>query len=229
MVRILVINPNSSAQMTSSIRRSATAVLRPGPLAGGEPGRTELAVVRTPGAPRAIDTREDEDRAVAAMLRLPDLDGPADALVIACFGDPGVPEVAARTGLPVIGMAWAAMTHASQTHGSFGILVASQDAVAIMTDMVERYGMGEACAGIEAIGVGVAELDRDLSSHRAGILSAARRLVDAGAASICLGCSALGSVAESLAAELGVPVLDAVPIAVLAAEAEASARRIAGR
>jgi len=215
MIRILVINPNSSVEMTSSILRSAAVARLPG---------TELAVVRTPDAPAAIDTREDEDRAVTAMLRLPDLVGPADAVVIACFGDPGVSEVADRTGLPVIGMARAAMVHATRAHGSFGILAASHDAVGIMTDMVERYALGDTCAGVQAIGVGVAELDRDLPGHWDGIVFAARRLVAAGADSICLGCSALGPVADVLSAELGVPVLDAVPIAVLAARAEVVTR-----
>lgn len=208
MTRILVINPNCSETMTATIRRSAT---------GAAPADTQLEVVSTPGAPAAIDTAEDERAAVTAMLASPAIptgSGTPDVVVVACFGDPGVEEIGERTGVPVIGIARTTLDHAAATYGTFGILAASEGAVGLMTDLVDRYRLSSACVGVGAIGVGVAALDADLWGHWDRITQAAERLVASGADCLCLGCSGLGPVAERLSAAVGRPVLDPVSIAV---------------
>lgn len=207
MSRILVINPNSSQAMTETIRTSASAV---------SDRAHSVTVTRVPGAPAAINTDEDERLAVEAMLTIPELDelDDFDAVVIACFGDPGLAELRSRTSKPVIGMAQAALTFAATAHGGFGIVAASDDAVPIMERLVESYGLERWCHGVTAIGVEVGELSTNLATHLPTIEERCRELtLERDAASICLGCSALGPTAPALSASLGRPVLDAVPLA----------------
>ncbi|MGW0044185.1 aspartate/glutamate racemase family protein [Rhodococcus sp. NPDC003348] len=207
MSRILVINPNSSQTMTDTIRRSA---------ASASDRSHTITVTHTPGAPTAIDTALDERRAVEAVLALPQLEhlDDFDAICIACFGDPGLEVLRTLTSKPVIGMAQAAMTFEATAYGSFGIVAASQDAVPIMERLVASYGLGPWCRGVTAVGVGVGELSANPDRHLPVIEERCGDLIrDHGAASICLGCSALGPAGSQLSARFGRPVLDAVPLA----------------
>lgn len=207
MSRILVINPNSSQAMTETIRTSAST---------GSDTAHAITVTRTPGAPAAINTDEDERLAVEAMLTIPELDrlDDFDAIVIACFGDPGLAELRSRTSKPVIGIAQAALTFAATAHGGFGIVAASHDAVPILERLVASYGLERWCHGVTAVGVGVRELSMSLETYMPAVEERCRELgLTRGAPSICLGCSALGPSAPALSAALGRPVLDAVPLA----------------
>lgn len=197
-----------------------TETIRLGALAAAA-STSRITVARAEAAPAEINTVADELSAVAAMLEMPELDelGSFDVVCIACFGDPGLAELRERTGKPVIGLAQAALNFAAATYGSFGVLAASVDAIAIMEELVDRYGLGDYCRGVVAIGADVGEVATDINKYVPVMASRCDQLVVVNnAASVCLGCSAIGSAAAELTEISKTPVLDAIPIMVRFAE-----------
>ena len=79
--RALVINPNTSSEMSAAIRRTAAAVFT-APWA--------FRVVNAPGGPESLESWRDY--ALAAVASIPLLHGPPlpSGVVLACFGDPGL-------------------------------------------------------------------------------------------------------------------------------------------
>ncbi len=80
VVRIKVINPNTTASMTRKIGRAACAAAAPG---------TEIVTGSPAGGPVSIEDHYDEAYAVAGLLgevRIWELQG-CSGYVIACFGD----------------------------------------------------------------------------------------------------------------------------------------------
>src|SRR6185436_8665571 len=139
-MRILVINPNASVEMTDVIRQQLLAVARPD---------VQLEVVNPPGAPPAIESALDEAACVPPMLRLVEsAQGQGyDAVVIACFSDPGLDAAREATDLPVVGIQDAAMHLAAQLGYRFSVL----------TTMAHRTPLRERAALL-------AGLDRRLAS-----------------------------------------------------------------
>src|SRR5438270_8998765 len=114
-MRILVINPNASVEMSDVVREQLHAVARPG---------VQFDVVNPPGAPPAIESALDEAACIPPML---DLVRTArghgyDAVVIACFSDPGLDAAREATDLPVVGIQDAAMHLAAQLGYRFSVL-----------------------------------------------------------------------------------------------------------
>jgi allantoin racemase len=83
-LRILVINPNTTAAMTATIEACAAAA--------ASQGTTVTAVTPAMG-PVSIESHYDEALAVPGLLAeiaRAEEEGSADGYVIACFGDPGL-------------------------------------------------------------------------------------------------------------------------------------------
>src|SRR5262249_34379064 len=81
-MRILVINPNTSEEMTRDIDREARQYARPG---------TEVETVSPGWGPRSIEGHYEEELAAVAMLEVVrERAAEFDAVVIACYGDPGL-------------------------------------------------------------------------------------------------------------------------------------------
>jgi allantoin racemase len=107
-MRIVVINPNTTASMTRKIGEAARAVAAPG---------TKIVACNPAGGPVSIEGHYDE--AVSAVGVLEEVlrgeaEG-ADGYVIACFGDPGLLAAREAARGPVLGIAEAAM-HAAEDH-----------------------------------------------------------------------------------------------------------------
>ena len=100
-MKICLINPNTSAEMTAKIGAAARAVALPD---------TEIHAVNPSfGAPSIEDHLDDVWAAtgVAEQVRAGEAAG-CDAHVIACFGDPGLHAAREIANGPVIGIAEAA-------------------------------------------------------------------------------------------------------------------------
>jgi hypothetical protein len=111
-MNILLINPNTSTSMTEAIGAAARAVAAPG---------THIRAVHPSFGPLSIESHYDEAFAaagVAEQVRLA-TDPRPDAVVIACFGDPGLEAAREATDAPVIGIAEAAFHAASMLATGF--------------------------------------------------------------------------------------------------------------
>ena len=212
-LRVLLINPNSTPSMTDTCISMVKPTLPPD---------VEVVPFTAPiPAPSAIEGSLDAVLSAAAAVRviLPIADQ-YDAFLVACFSDhPLVYALREELSAPVIGIMEAGLMAARTVGGRFGVVVTSQRSKVIHADAVRRFGMDGVCAGVEACGMGVLELDKGSADGRKDVIGAmcgaAKRLVDgAGADVIVLGCAGMmklkGAVEEAVGGDGDVQVVDGV-------------------
>ncbi len=211
-MRILVINPNSTASMTRRIGEAARSVAAPG---------TMIVAANPPGGPESIEGYYDEALAVPGMLAeiaRHEWDGGIDATVIACFDDVGLDAARSLATGPVIGICEAAMQTAGLLGGRFAVVTTLARSVPALERLAQRYGMAGRCS-IRAAGVPVLALEDPASGAVDRVRAGIRHAVEQdGAECIVLGCAGMADLARTLAADAGVPVIDGVTAAVKLAE-----------
>lgn len=210
-MRILVINPNTTASMTEKIGAAASKVAAPG---------TEI-VARNPAAgPASIQGREDGEAALPGLFaELARSDG-FDAVIIACFDDTGLYEARRRAAVPVIGIGEAAYHAATLVAERFSVVTTLSVSIPILEENVARYGLAGRCGRVRASNVPVLELERPGSTARETIsYEIASALLHDGSDAIVLGCAGMADLAADLSARHKVPVVDGVAAAVKLAEA----------
>lgn len=214
-MRLLLVNPNTTASMTSAIAASAASVARPA---------TVVEAVNPPFGPPSIENDDDERRCVPGLLaqigaaeQRPSKSRP-DAYVIACFGDPGLEEARRVVSAPVLGIAQAAMHAAALVAGSFSVVTSMSATVPRGWELAKAYTPA-ACLGVYASDIPVLQIDSDPGTIDPIGRLCAQALAADGSRSIVLGCAAMARFAEPLRQRLGVPVIDGVVAATLLAEA----------
>lgn len=152
LMRIKVINPNTTASITAKIGAAARVVASPG---------TEIVACHPAMGPVAIEGHYDEALSVIGVLdeiRKGEADG-MDGYVIACFGDPGLLAARELAKAPVLGIAEAAMHAASFMTTGFSIVTTLERTRGIAQDLVDRYGMTRFCRQVRAIDLPVLSLE----------------------------------------------------------------------
>ena len=201
-MRILVINPNGSTEMSDVIREQLRAVARPD---------TELVVVNPPGAPPAIESALDEARAIPPMLELVRAaeDRGFDAVVIACFTDPGLEVAREVMSIPVVGIQDAAMHLAAQIGHRFSVLTTLRHRVPVRHRAALLAGLERRLASCPVLNLPVLDTVTDRERVVELLIRTGRRAVEEdGAEVLILGCAGLGDLAPRVQRELGVPVID---------------------
>lgn len=201
MAGILVINPNSNAEVTRGIARALTEV------AGVLPAPVD--VVGLESTPFGIETQQDVDAVAGPLAERIEADGDThDAYVIACFSDPGLHGAREVTAKPVLGIASTGLLMAMAIGNAVGV-------ISILGTSIPRHWRMYRAMGIEAriaqdlpVGARVAELagGSDLGSRMEAV---GRELVERhGADVLVLGCAGMGHFRTPLEAALGVTVVD---------------------
>jgi len=153
-----------------------------------------------------------------------------DAVVIDCFGDPGLAAARESVRIPVVGAGQCAIHLAGMLGGHFGILTPLSSTVSIFDEIVHEADQSRKFVGCRATNIPVLELDGDSSQLHAVLLKLALELVAIdGADIIVLGCTALNNAAgklQSALAEQGydVPVIDPIHCAIHLARALVDSR-----
>ena len=214
-MRLLLINPNSTASMTAAIGATAAAVAGSG---------TVVEAVNPTGGPSSIESEDDERRCIPLLLdevrkaAARPGDGRPDAYVIACFGDPGLDEVRRLVDVPVLGIAQAAMHAAALTAGDFSVVTSMSATVPRGWELAKAYTPSQ-CLGVYASDIPVLTIDSDPSTVGPIGDHCEAALAADGSRAIVLGCAAMAKFAGPLTQRLGVPVIDGVVAATLLAEA----------
>lgn len=209
-MRILVINPNTTASMTASIGKAASLVAA---------ATTQIVAINPQDGPPSIEGYFDEVFAIpgliAEMKRAPGM----DAYIIACFDDTGLDAARCATDAPVIGIGEAAFHLASLVAGKFSVVTTLARSVPAIEHNLVKYGLSSRCAKVRSSEVPVLDLEIPGSDARDKISAEiARAIVEDKAEAIVLGCAGMADLADSLSKEHGVPVLDGVACAVKLAE-----------
>jgi allantoin racemase len=212
-MKLLIVNPNTSSAMTAGMTESARAVAAPG----------TVVVGRQPSfGPASIEGHYDDvfgAAGVAEQVRLAQGED-FDAVVIACFGDPGLDAARELTTAPVLGIAEAAFHAASFVATGFSVVTTMTRTCVIAERLVVRYGFERSCRGIHGTDIPVLALETCGEDTIAQIEASARNaLARDRSGAIVLGCGGMSALCRSLQQRLGVPVVDGVSAAVKLAEA----------
>jgi allantoin racemase len=212
-MRILVINPNTTAAMTEKIGRAARAVAATG---------TEIIAVNPPDGPVSIEGYYDEAFAVPGLLaEIAKGEGSGvSAHIIACFDDTGLEAARCLASAPVIGIGEAAFHLAAMLGHRFSVVTTLSRSIAAIETNLMKYGLANRCARVRAAEVPVLALD-DPASDASAQISAEIELArhHDGAETIVLGCAGMADLAARLGEKHGLPVVDGVASAVKLAEA----------
>ena len=207
--RILVINPNSN----ESVTRGLAASLRP---VCAELG-VEADCQTIADAPFGIETDADiagvGPMVVARIGQCPDF----QAYVIACYSDPGLAEARRRFDRPVFGIQESAVSVCAAQGRRFGVLALGRESIRRHLDYVRELGFQDYHAGERPLDISVDQAANDPATLDK-IIAGGRLLIDAdGAETVVLGCAGLAAWRAEAERRLGVPVVDPVTAAVLAA------------
>ncbi|AMY01625.1 aspartate/glutamate racemase family protein [Mesorhizobium ciceri] len=206
-MKILIINPNTTASMTATIdiaaRRAASV-------------STTIVTVNPQDGPPSIEGYYDQAFAVPGLIgEIIRHRGTADAVIIGCFDDTGLDAARCTTRAPVLGIGEAAFHMASLIAGRFGVVTTLRQSIPSIEQNLIRYGLSVRCTGVRACDVPVLELERPNSNAHDRIAKEIKRSIDEdGAEAIILGCAGMADLALALTHQVGVPVLEGVSCAV---------------
>ncbi|KAA3449520.1 Asp/Glu/hydantoin racemase [Mesorhizobium sp. SARCC-RB16n] len=211
-VRILVVNPNTTASMTETIAAAARSVACVW---------TEIVAVTSSMGPASIEGYYDEALAVPGLLTeiAAGERAGAQAAIIACFDDTGLDAARAMAAIPVIGICEAALSMACFIAQRFTVVTTTERSRVPVEGLVQRYGMSGR-ARVRAAEIPVLALE-DPASGAVGKLrdEIARAVEEDRAEAIVLGCAGMADLAHRLQSEFGLPVVDGVGAALKQAEA----------
>lgn len=216
-ISILLINPNSTPSMTQACLRSIAATLPPHVTVHGftAPATSPSAIEgRADAALSAADCfralhsllspgsgSESATAAAAAATSSAPASAPPqfDAFLVACFSaHPLIPMLREEYTQPAIGIMEAALYASRMCGDKLSVITTGQRSRFLHADAINTaYGLGPFSVGCEASDVAVLELEtKPKEEVYAGLVSAARKLVDKGADCICLGCAGMTEMQE---------------------------------
>ena len=211
-MRILLVNPNSTASMTAKIADAARSVAAPG---------TEIVAATVATAPASIESRCDESRALTGLLdTVLTHANTIDATVVACFDDPGISALRELTRGPVVAICEAACQAASVLAAGYSVVTTVPRAVNVISENLLQYGLDRKCRSVRSARIPVLALETAGASAADRIRAEIRLAMEEdGAEAIVLGCAGMANLARSLSSEFQIPVIDGVAVAVKQAEA----------
>ncbi len=212
-MKILVVNPNTSESMTRHLREELSRIKRPD---------TELTVVCPDKGPETIECAYDEALAIPPTLELvkkANREG-YDAVILACFADPGLEASKEISEIPVIGIEESALHVAAMLGAKFSIMTPRKQRIPNRKEHVHTRGLDHFMASVRSLDLSVAETDADPERTKKRVLEVAKTAVEEdGAEVIILGCAGMAGYAPELESKLGVKVLDPTAVALKVAEA----------
>lgn len=212
-MKIKVINPNTTLEMTKSIEHAAKHAKRPD---------TEIIAVSPKMGPISIESYYDEYLSIPGVLeeiKAGEKEG-VDAFVVACWGDPGLQAARELTDKPVIGIAEASLYLASMLAARFSVVTVLPRIKTMLEELVDSYGMGKKVLNIRTTPLCVIDFENDPERGMEMLRQEGKRAIEEDhAEAILLGCAGMAEFADSLEQELGVPVIDGVVAGVKFAEA----------
>ncbi|MBB4143828.1 aspartate/glutamate racemase family protein [Rhizobium rhizoryzae] len=210
-MKILLVNPNTTASMTATAAHAARLVAAHG---------TEVVAVTSSMGPVSIEGYYDEALAIPGLLMeiaAGERSG-AQAAIISCFDDTGLDAARALANIPVIGICEAALAAASFIAQRITIVTTMERSRLPLEHLVHRYGMAGRTK-VRAADIPVLSLEEPSSNARARLCQQMEMaLRDDRAEAIVLGCAGMADLTADLRKEFGVPVIDGVAAAVKQAE-----------
>lgn len=202
-MRLTLVNPNTSSETTAAMLALAEA----------EAGFALRGLTAPFGAPLITDEAALEEAARAVLTLAPALRG-ADGVIVAAFGDPGLPALRAVLDCPVTGIAEAGMAEAAVGGRRFAVVTTTPDLTQAIARRAEAEGH-RVFAGTWVTPGDPAKIMARPEALRAALHDACLRALDGtGVKAIVIGGGPLAVAARALRGLLPVPIIEPVPAAV---------------
>jgi len=166
--------------------------------------------------PNFIETEEHEKLAVPDLLRVVKKGEKQGyhAIIINCFGDPGLEEAKKLVKFPVVGAGEASFLKAKKARKRFSVVTTVKEAVARVRRNAVKHGAESLLASIRPLDMHVPELVQKQRLRKALLHEGEQALREDNAEIIILGCTAMAGNDEWLSKRLGVPVIDPTKAAI---------------
>jgi allantoin racemase len=208
VMRIHIINPNTTFSMTEKIAAAAEAVAGEG---------TEIFATQPEMGPVSIEGYYDEAFAVPGMLaRIAQAEKRSiSGHIIACFDDTGLDAARSIADAPVVGIGEASFHAASLIAGKFSVITTLSRSIPAIEHNLARYGLATRCTRVRASEIPVLSLDDPASEASLRISEEIERAkAEDGCDAIVLGCAGMADLAARLSTLHQLPVVDGVAAAV---------------
>lgn len=217
-MRILLINPNTTAALTAKMAAYAGEIV-------GD-GASFVPVTGSFGA-SFISTRTAAAIAAhAALEALAENVAGCDAVYLACFGDPGLAALKEVSPVPVIGMAEASCLEAARERRRFAIVTGGALWQPMLEEFVATLGLSQQLASVRPVAPTGGQIDADPDAALALLADACNACARTdGADIVILGGAVLAGLAQRLQADVGVPLMCSVAAGARAVVAAAAAGR----
>ncbi|MBT6415550.1 aspartate/glutamate racemase family protein [Candidatus Puniceispirillum sp.] len=210
-LKIVVINPNTTASMTDRIRLVSESVIS---------DDFCLTVVNPSSGPASIEGYYDEAMSLAGLLDLVKQHHDAAGFVIACFDDTGLDAARCLTASPVVGIGEAAYHMASMISNKFGVVTTLSRSIPALEHNLVRYGLAARCSGVRASDIPVLEVEASNGTAFERINAEVEQAIKTDKAeAIVLGCAGMAELGATLHDLHNIPVLDGISCAIKQVEA----------
>jgi len=213
-MKLLVVNPNTTEAVTELLAARVRAV-------AGAAVDVQAITARFGAAYIASETSYviAAHAALEACRAHCEACGRPDAIIVGCFGDPGVFALREALSVPVVGLAEAAMREAAR-HGRYAIVTGGAAWQPMLLRLARALELAERLTSVAI----VAPTGAQLAADREGAIATLREAcvgAAAGADALVLGGAALAGMAEAIASSmeppLAIPLIDSVDAAARAA------------
>lgn len=207
-MRILLINANTTAAITDRLVAIANAMAPQGVAFTGATGRFGARYIASRAASAIA--------AHAALDAYAEHGAGADAVLLGCFGDPGLDALRELAPVPVLGLADASAAAAAGRR--FGVVTGGATWKPMLEEFFASRGHGARLAGVRTVAPSGGEIARDPEGALALLAAACRASAEEdGADVVILGGAGLAGLAAPLAPRVPVPVICSVEAGVRAA------------
>jgi Asp/Glu/hydantoin racemase len=215
MTRILLLNPNTSVELTDMMAEVARAAASPAVIVE--------SITASRGVPYIATRAEAQIGGAVALEMLAERVGRFDAAIIAAFGDPGLGGAREMMERPVIGLAEASLLTACMLGGKFSIISFSPTLGPWFRECVEGHKLTDRLASIRLLDSPFEAVGAVRDEKEKLIVDLARRAVEEdGADVIVLAGAPLTGLALRVRDRIDAPVVEGVAAAVRQAETLAS-------
>ena len=210
-MKILIVNPNTTASMTKKIEIAAKTAARPD---------TQIVATNSQNGPESIQGVLDVATCVPGLLEEVKRHTDVDAIVIACFDDTGLDAVRTLVSVPVLGIGEAAYHAASMIASKFSVITTLSRSVPGLENNLMQYGLAQKCVRVRATNIPVLKIEEGDPETLSKIRSEIREAIEHdNAEAIVLGCAGMTDLMSDLSEEFGLPVIDGISAGITFAEA----------
>jgi Asp/Glu/hydantoin racemase len=219
-MRILLINANTTAAITDRLVAIAQGMAPAGVSFTGATGRFGARYIASRAA-NAIASH-------AALDAFAEHGADADAVLLGCFGDPGLEPLRELASVPVIGLADASAEAAMRVAKRFGVVTGGAAWGPMLEEFFAARGHAGRLAGVRTVAPTGGQIAADPEGALAMLAEACTQsATQDGAEAVILGGAGLAGLAAKLEGRVPVPVICSVEAGVRAAIAALGERAAA--